>query len=48
MCYSMSEVARLLDMCSWWVEELPGREVIFLTGGVDVGHGTYVGHCQDY
>jgi len=42
MCYSPSEVLRLLDMLCWWLEDQPGREVIILTGGVDVGHGTTI------
>lgn len=42
MCYSPSEVLRLLDMLCWWLENAPGREVIIITGGVDVGHGTTI------
>jgi len=42
MCYSPSEVLRLLDMLCWWLEDQPGREVIIITGGVDVGHGTTI------
>ena len=42
MAYSPSEVLRLLDMLCLWVESEPGRQVIVLAGGVDVGHGTTI------
>ncbi len=42
MCYSTSETLRLLDLLCSWLEEVPGREVVILTGGVEVGHGTTI------
>ena len=43
--YSPRETLRLLDMLSEWCEEVAGREVLIVTGGVDVGHCTSI-YCQ--
>jgi hypothetical protein len=45
MSYSPSETLRLLDMVSEWAELVPGREIVIVTGGVDVGHCTNI-YCQ--
>ena len=42
MVYSPTEVLRLLDILCNWASKVPGREVVIVAGGVDVGHGTTI------
>jgi hypothetical protein len=50
MTYTSSEVLRVLDMISEWVECFEQRDVILICGGVSVGRWTniYVEHQQGY
>lgn len=50
MTYTSSEVLRILDLISEWVECFEQRDVILICGGVSVGRWTniYVEHQQGY